>query len=85
MTNDLEPYENITHVFWIKIELRENPRNGNRIHGEIRDAISGEKNSIEDLIDIIGFIVPYLQKMNIHINWFWRIMNWYKSKCKVRS
>ena len=80
MPNDLEPYENVTRVFWIKIELRENSHCDNQIHGEIKDAISGRKGSIEDLVDIISFIVPYLQRMNIQTNWYWRLMSRIKNR-----
>ncbi len=72
MPNDQEPYENVTRVFWIKIELKENQHTGRQVLGEIRDVISGEKDPIKDLFDIIDFIIPYMKKMGIQINWFWR-------------
>jgi len=46
MANDLEPYENITRVFWIKIELKENQRAGRQTLGDIKDVMSGEKQPI---------------------------------------
>jgi len=85
MSKDLEPYENVTRVFWVKIELKESPRDGRRVIGEIKDVISGEKSAIKGLFDIIYFIIPYIRKMGIRITWFWRIMSWYKSKRKDRS
>lgn len=72
MSNDQEPYENVTRVFWVKIELKENQHTSRQTLGEIRDIISGEKSSIKDLFDIIDFIIPYMKKMGIQINWFWR-------------
>lgn len=76
MTNDLKPYENITRVFWIKIELKENQQAGKQDLGDIRDVMSGAKRPIWDLIDIIYFIVPYLQQMGIRISWPWLFIIW---------
>ena len=80
MTNDLEPYENITRVFWIKIELKENQRAGRQNLGDIRDVISGAKLPIYALCDIIYFIIPYLEDMGIKINWFWRLGSFLERK-----
>ena len=79
MANDLEPYENISRVFLIKIELKENRRDGRQVLGDIRDVISGEKSLIVDLCDIIAFIVPYMKKMGFQINWFWQFVSWLKT------
>ena len=70
MSYDLEPYENVTRVFWIKIELRENQQDGNQISGEVRDVLSGRRCAINNLVDISKFILPYLFEMGVHINWF---------------
>jgi hypothetical protein len=78
MPNDQEPYENVRRVFWIKFELRENPRKVRQDLGEIREVVSGEKIPIKDLVDIIDFIIPYIEKMGIQINWFWRFTIWLK-------
>jgi hypothetical protein len=80
MTNDLKPYESITRVFWIKIELKENQRTGRQTLGDIRDVMSGEKQPIYELYDIILFMVPYLENMGIKIRWSWRLGNWLKRK-----
>ena|SRR5215211_5071010 len=85
MTNDLEPYENITRVFWIKIELKENPRAGRRNLGEIKDVISGAKLPIHALCDIIYFIIPYLEQMGIKISWYWRFGSWLERKRRNHS
>ena len=76
MTNDLKPYENITRVFWIKIELKEIQRSGRQALGDIKDVMSGEKQPIYELHDIIHFIIPYLENMGIKIHWFWRLGIW---------
>ena len=73
MANDLKPYENITRVFWIKIELKENQWAGRQNLGDIKDVISGTKLPIYTLCDIIYFIIPYLEPMGIRISWFWRL------------
>jgi hypothetical protein len=78
MTNDLKPYENITRVFWIRIELKDNQRAGKQDLGDIRDVMSGAKRPIWDLFDIIDFIVPYLQQMGIRIGWLWQFTIWIK-------
>ena len=72
MANDLTPYENITRVFWIKIELKEGQKKGRQSLGEVKDVMSGAKQAIHELPDIIYFIIPYLETMGIRINWFWR-------------
>ena len=78
MSTDQEPYEHVTRVFWIKIELKENTQNGKQVFGEIRDVIDGKKSPIDDLFDIINFIIPYMEEMSIPISWFWRLVNWLK-------
>ena len=83
MANDQEPYENITRIFWIKIELKDNQQKGRQAFGEIRDVRSGKKRSIKDLLDIIDFIVPYLQPMGIKIDWFWQLTIWMKRRSRV--
>ena len=73
MTHDLEPYENITRVFWIKIELKDNRLKGRHIIGEIKDVMSGQRQVICELCDIVYFVIPYLEHMGIKIRWFWRL------------
>lgn len=73
MANDLEPYENITRVFWIKIELKEKQRLGKQNLGEIKDVKSGTKAPLYEVYDIIHFMIPYLEHMGIKISWFWRL------------
>ncbi len=83
MANDLEPYENITRVFWIKIELKDNQLKGRQDLGDIKDVMSGEKSRIKELLDIIDFIIPYIEKMGIRISWFWRLTIWMKRNRKI--
>jgi hypothetical protein len=85
MANDLEPYENITRVFWIKIELKDNRGKDRQDLGDIRDVISGAKSTINDLLDIIDFIVPYLQQMGISVGWFWQLTIWMKRSSKIKE
>lgn len=80
MANDLKPYENITRVFWIRIELKENQRTGRQALGDIKDVMSGEKKLICELNDIIYFIIPYLQNMGAEIHWSWRFRSWIERK-----
>lgn len=85
MANDLKPYENITRVFWIKIELKDHQLKGKQILGDIRDVVSGMKSPIWDLFDIIDFIMPYLQEMGIKISWSWRFTIWVKNKMDLSN
>lgn len=78
MGNDLKPYENITRVFWIRIELKDK-RKSRQDFGDIRDVMSGTQCAIEDPIDIIVFIAPYLQQMGIKISSLWRCTLWIKN------
>ena len=72
MAHDLQPYENITRVFWIKIELKDNRVNGRQVIGEIKDVMSGERQVICELSDIICFVIPYLETMGMRIHWYWQ-------------
>ena len=76
MANDLEPYENITRVFWIKIELTENQKSDRQPLGDIRDVMSGEKQPIFKLQDIIYFMIPYLETIGAKPSLSWKIANW---------
>lgn len=80
MANDLEPYENITRVFWIRIELKENQRAGRQILGDIKDVRSGAIGHIRYLHDIIFFIIPYLLNMGVKVEWSWRLGSWLKQR-----
>lgn len=73
MAHDLEPYENITRVFWIKIELKEHQKTGRQNLGEIKDIVSGTRQPIFRLCDIIYFIIPYLEQMGIKTSLYWRL------------
>jgi hypothetical protein len=83
MANDLKPYENITRVFWIKIELKEDHGKTSPDLGDIRDVMSGAKTPIKDLLDIIDFIIPYMQQMGMRIGWFWQVTIWMKKRSKI--
>ena len=85
MANDLEPYENITRVFWIKIELKEKQKVGRQNLGEIKDVKSGTKAPIYEVSDIIRFMIPYLEHMGITISWFWRLGSFLERKRRKRN
>lgn len=82
MADDLEPYENVSRVFWIKIELKENQPSSRQDFGDIRDILSGSKSSLKDPLDIIEFILPYMHHMGIRIGCLWRLTFWIKHKMK---
>ena len=83
MANDLKPYENITRVFWIKIELKDNQKAGKQAFGEIKDVKSGEKQLIHSLFDINPFIARRMREMGIRISWLWRFTIWMKRNRKI--
>jgi len=83
MANDLKPYENITCVFWIRVELKENQRAGRQAFGEIKDVKSGEKQPIYSLLDINPFIARRMREMGMRIGWLWRFTIWMKSKISL--
>lgn len=76
MANDLKPYENITRIFWIKIELKDIPWKGRQSLGEIRDVVSGEKGIVRNLFDINQFIIQHMSTMGIKVHWIWRLISW---------
>jgi hypothetical protein len=76
MAHDLKPYENITRVFWIRIELKEDQGPGGQSLGDIKDVISGDKQAIYKLCDIICFIIPYVENIGIRTDWLCRFMIW---------
>lgn len=85
MAHDLEPYENITRVFWIKIELKEGQPKGRQVIGEIKDVMSGARQAICELSDIIHFIIPYLEAMGMRVHWYWRFRAWSIRKRRKNS
>jgi hypothetical protein len=83
MAHDRKPYENISRVFWIKIELKDYQEKHRQILGDIRDVMSGVRSPIWGLLDIIDFLVPYLEEMGVRISWFWQFMVWMKRKSRI--
>jgi hypothetical protein len=71
-----------TRVFWIKIELKERLQRGRQVFGEIKDVLDGRKSPLVDMLDIIYFILPYMEKMGIHVNWFWWLTNRLREKIR---
>ena len=72
-------YENNTHVFVVKIWLEVNKRKV-KWRGHITDVMSGDRRYFEDLFEITNFINSYLAKMDVKINWFWRLVMWFKGR-----
>ena len=80
MTIDEEPYENITRVFWIKIELNERPSKSLQCLGEIKDVMSGARSLIHCPHDIIKFMTPYMKQMGIKVSWYCWLTAWRSSQ-----
>jgi hypothetical protein len=86
MSDDLESYETNTKVFIVKIWLEESSREGKaKWRGHITDITSGDRQYIEDLIDIVHFIIPYLEKLGVTTNWFWQFVIRLKQKRSKRD
>lgn len=82
MSNELETYETNTRIFIVKIwvEERADGKIKTKWRGHIAHIPSNERRYFSNLFVIILFILPYLKKLGIRINFFWQIIDWYKSK-----
>ena len=89
MSYEPESYESNTRVFTVKIWLEESLGEGKAIwRGHIRDATSEKQfkpQYIENLFDIVLFIIPYLAKMGVKKSWFWQFVCWSRRKRKKQE
>jgi hypothetical protein len=68
----------IKRAFWIEFWLEKNQGKDGHDIGIIKEAIDKKERRISDLYDIIHFIIPYIENMDIKISWYWRFLGWLK-------
>jgi hypothetical protein len=74
-TNGVEPN---THSFIVKIWLEETAEEAGlvRWRGHITHVPSGKRGHLKDLRDAPSFMAPYLERMNVHLGFFWKVRQW---------
>jgi hypothetical protein len=67
--------ESGTLSFVIHIWLEETAKEAGRAmwRGHITHVPSGERQYVKDLDDIAGFVAPYLERMGVKLDLFWRM------------
>jgi len=78
MSNELETYESNTLVFMVKIwvEERADGKTKAKWRGYITHIPSGARQYVEDLNEIIQFILPYLEQMGVRPGFSWQTVDW---------
>lgn len=68
-------FETHTHSFIIKIWREEASITGNRVfwRGHITHVPDGKRRYLDDLDEIVAFIMPYLSMMGVHLPFLWRV------------
>ncbi len=66
----------IKRAFWIEFWLEKTQRKNGRDIGIIKEVMDKKEQRISDFYDIIDFIIPYIENMDIKINWYWRFFSW---------
>lgn len=74
----MDLFEAHTQSFVIKIWLEETAEEGDQViwRGHITQVPSGERLYLKDLDDILTFIAPFLEKMDVRLGIRWRLRNW---------
>ena len=77
-------FELNTHPFIVKIWLEETAQEAGRAtwRGHITHVPSGRRRYLQDLGDILGFVIPYLEDMGVQIRKRWRVakrLGWWNS------
>jgi hypothetical protein len=77
-----DPLEGQPQSFIIKIWLEKLNRESRLAtwRGHITHVPSGQRSYVQDLDDIITFIVPFLWKMGIQLKWHWRVWHWFSRR-----
>jgi hypothetical protein len=74
----MDIYEAGEHRFIIRIYLEETLEEAGFAtwRGQICHVGDGRKERVQDLDDIVGFIVPYLEEMGARLSLSWRLKRW---------
>jgi hypothetical protein len=70
--------ETITHSFIVKIWLEETAEEAGKAtwRGHITHVFDGERRYLKKLDEITAFIAPYLERMGVEPDHWWRVGNW---------
>jgi hypothetical protein len=81
-TTAVKTGETDTHTFIITLWLEEQASGaeGARWRGHITHVLGGERRYIEDLGNIVTFIVPYLNRMGVRPPFCWQIRSWLEQR-----
>ena len=72
------PMRPIKRAFWIEFWLEKNQGKSRQDIGIIKEVVEKKEQRIYGFFDIIYFIIPYIENMDIKINWYWRSLSWMK-------
>jgi len=78
MAENSELLEEKTHSFIVKVWLEESQEECGRAiwRGHITHVANANRRYIQHLVDIVVFILPYLQEMGANLGLFWRFIQW---------
>lgn len=73
------PIEANTHSFVVRVWREETTEPGDHViwRGHITHVSTHQKRYLQDLEEIIFFMLPYLQQMGVEVSWTWRIWQWW--------
>lgn len=77
-----EEIQSKTHSFIIKLWLEDFDRKRKRLvwRGHITHVANGKRRYVQHMIQIISFIVPYLEEMGVKVFLPWRFIPWLQSR-----
>ncbi len=80
--SDLDLPEFATHSFIVKIWLEGNGNSDRPVtwRGHITHVPSGQRRYLQNLSELIDFMVPYLEQINARIDAYWRMRRWVKRR-----
>jgi len=76
--NEINFEEPQTHSFIIKIWLEDSREEAGkaRWRGQITHVPDGHRKYIEELSDVIFFLLPYMRSMNVDLGFRWKLWEW---------
>jgi hypothetical protein len=82
----MDLYEANTHSFIIKIWLEESAEEAGRARwrGHITHVPGGERRYVEDLHQVLLFMMSYLGRMGIKFGLYWRVRQWLNQRFWMR-
>jgi hypothetical protein len=74
---DADSTSTATHSFVLKIWREETPADTARWRGRITHVPSGRYRYFDDLLDVLAFVAPYLEGVNMRPRFRWRLWRWF--------